>query len=162
MKNLIYIFILLFSFIGTYAQGMKTPRFHIVEKDTLGVLISISDAQKLDNDGDILKIYEQLALDYDTTGYKYLTIIDNMGKQIATLKLEITKNGTIIATQADLITDLKRIIAIYETDRDLSNLQAANNVNIIKNLEKKVKRSFWQKIGGSSVALVVIGFLILK
>lgn len=153
---------LVFCVFVSYSQDMKTPRFHIIEKDTIGILISISDAQKLDNDGEILKIYERLAISYDETGVKYLTIIDNLGNQVATLKLEILESGKIITTQKGIIVDLKQIISIHETDRELASVQSANKDIIIKNLERKVNRSFWQKIGGSAIALTVIAFLIVK
>jgi hypothetical protein len=160
MKKIILIIMLLMCFVGLSQE--TTPRYYVVGKDTLGVVISIADAQKLDNDGDILEIYKQLSGSYNKSGVQYITIINKMQQQIGVLTLEIGENEKIIINKDVIIRDLKNIISNYKVKEASFDKELVNKNIEIKNLNKQIKKSFWQKLGGSTIALLVIGFLLVK
>ena len=160
MNKIILVVLMMVGFIG-YSQK-KTPYFYIVDNDTIGVVISIVDAQKLDNDGDILKLYEQLSKSYDKSNIQFIKIVDKMNQQIGILNIQNEKYEDVIRKKDVIINDLKEIIhnkaisdVAYEKELDNKNKE-------ISNLTKQLNRSFWQKIGGSAIALAVIAFLVVK
>lgn len=159
-KILIIIAVILVSFVCS-AQGKK-PYYIVVEKDTVGVVFTVEDAQKLDNDGDILKLYEQLAASYDKSGVQYIKIVDKMDKEIGILNLKIDEYKKVVAEKDVVIADLKQIIHNKALSDASYEQQLANDQVIINNLNKQVRKSFWQKVGGGAVALAVIGFLVVK
>lgn len=159
-RILIIIAVMLVSFVCSAQE--KKPYYLVVEKDTVGVVFTVADAQKLDNDGDILKLYERLVASYDKSGIQYIKIVDKMDKEIGVLNLKIDEYKKAIADKDVVIADLKQIIHNKALSDAAYEQQLANDKVIIQNLNKQVNRSFWQKVGGGAIALIVIGFLVVK
>ncbi len=138
------------------------PHYYVVDNDTLGVVFTVEQAQKIDNDLDLLKLYEQLSGNYDKSGTQYIVIVDNMNKQIGILKVEIDGYKKVIMDKDVIIADLKTIVendklVKEKYEREVKNAHTEND-----NLKKQLRKSFWQKVGGGAVALAVIAFLVVK
>jgi hypothetical protein len=99
---------------------------------------------------------------YNKSGVQYITIINKMQQQIGVLTLEIGENEKIIINKDVIIRDLKNIISNYKVKEASFDKELVNKNIEIKNLNKQIKKSFWQKLGGSTIALLVIGFLLVK
>lgn len=156
-------FMMLFISGLMYSQGGdKTPRYLVIEKDTVGVVISIEDAQKLDNDGEILKLYKQMMVSYGNMDNGYLVIVDNLQKQIGFLNIKLSEKDGIIGDKDKMITDLKNIIANYEKEKLLTQEQMVAKDGIITNLKKDNRKLKWQRAVGLIVSVVTITFFATK
>lgn len=100
MKKLIYIGFL-FCFNSAFSQRIEYPK---LEEDSLGqkiVIMTIEQAQKLDNDTDLLVMFEglnQVIGTYDSTCIK-----------------SINKKDKIISDQTEQITNLKTTIGVKDS-----------------------------------------------
>ena len=77
------------SSIVSFSQ--EYPRLEI---DSLGnkvVVFTLEQAQKIDNNLDILKLLELQGFQCDSLSTSYLKVIDNFGKQVSLLELNVTK-----------------------------------------------------------------------
>lgn len=156
-------FMMLFISGLMYSQGGdKTPRYLVIEKDTVGVVISIEDAQKLDNDGEILKLYKQMMVSYGNMDNGYLVIVDNLQKQIGFLNIKLSEKDGIIGDKDKMITYLKNIIANYEKEKLLTQEQMVAKDGIITNLKKDNRKLKWQRAVGLIVSVVTITFFATK
>ena len=162
MKKILLIVMMFISSLVYSQGGEKTPRYLVVDNDTIGVVISIEDAQKLDNDGEILKLYKQMMVSYGNMDNGYLIIVDNLQKQIGFLNIKVSEKDGIIADKDVMITDLKNIIANWEKNNILTQEQMDAKDKIVKNLEKDVRKLKWQRGIGVVVSVVAIVFFSTK
>jgi uncharacterized protein (DUF3084 family) len=121
MKKLIIAFLLtLFSF-SAYSQ-IDYPRY---EKDSLGqtvVVMTIEQAQKLDNNTDLLALFRKLdaqLLDYDSLCVK---VIGEKDEVIAKQSVQINKLKETLEVKGDEIANLQK--RIVEKDSEISNLNS--------------------------------------
>lgn len=87
MKYFITILLSLFCLINGYSQTY--PR---IETDSSGikvVVMTLQQAQKLDNNMEILKLLEQAIVDCDNLSTSYLKVIDDQKKTISLLELDV-------------------------------------------------------------------------
>lgn len=86
MKNILFIFSLIIS---TTLFGQKYPR---LEKDSLGnqvIVMTIEQAQKLDNNMEILILLEKAVVDCENLSNSYLKVIDEQKRTISLLEIDV-------------------------------------------------------------------------
>jgi len=167
MKKILLItlsFILAFS--AKSQLNQLYPRFYIQNGDTLGVIISIKQAQKIDNDYDILSLFKKSGKYSDSLQSSYILVVDNMGKEIAELKVKNSKFESIDSIQTEMISNLKLQILNYQKSDSLANKELADDNEIIKNYKKENTKLRIQKFIsgtlGTGLLITVVTLLLVK
>jgi predicted RNase H-like nuclease (RuvC/YqgF family) len=166
MKNLLLTLMLLFvcsfGFTQTNFTKEDLPAYYIQNGDTLGVLLTIQQLQKLDNDVELVSLLKKKGINCDSTIKKYVCVVNDYGKQIALLETKISKLDEIISGKNDLINNLKLQVANYQADLDRANVQLIYKDQMIKNQDKRIRKLKVQRaltIGGC-VFGTAVGFLV--
>ena len=119
----------------------STPRYLIGEndskKDTLGIVITIKQAQKIDNDYDLLTLYKGMRTDCDSSVAFLIQVVDNYKKlevvaqerfkadsisildgksQIDNLKVQIGVKDALVANRDSVIVDKNAMIDINKLE----------------------------------------------
>ena len=164
MKRIILILSMLIC-IYTNAQT-SYPYYYIKGGDTLGVVISVKQAQKIDNDYDLIALLKVSNIEKDSINSAYIIVMNDYSIEVAELKLKISKMNEINSSKDSLIINLKSQIIQYNNDILLSNNQLKIKDSIINNYKTQTIKLKVQKMIGFSVGtlslLGMIFLLILK
>lgn len=158
--------LLLFAASSVYGQ-IEYPRY---EKDSLGqivVVMTVEQAQKLDNATDLLVLFEKLnsqIAEYDSVCLKVITSKD---KVIAEQTIQINKLKEACDSKDQQIIDLQKIIAKREeTIANLdSQLKKSEEIQLVYKKEVrrlKTKMIVGGSIGGLSIIGLIIGIIAIK
>lgn len=159
MKKLllvISILISLFSFSQDY------PRHEIDSTGKAIVIMTLEQAQDLDNKAELLLLFEELntgLLDYDSICIK---VINDKDIVIAKQDLEIKKLKELSVNKDEQIENLQSQILDYKRQEVLSS-ELVNNKNLeIKEHKNKIKKLKTKMvIGGGIGGLAIIGLIVL-
>ena len=160
------LFLLLFS-INAIAQTGDAPR--IISNDfprfTIDsatgmqcVIFTLEQAKRIDNDEELLKVYQQLNVGADSLIKSLLFKVKVSDTEVAFLKLKIVELEKVNASQKMLISNLKEQIEDYKKNVALANQQLGLKDEQIKNLNKEIKRQKKLKVFGFGVGGV--GFVV--
>lgn len=128
MKNILLIISLLIS---TISFSQKYPR---IEKDSLGnqiVVMTIEQAQKLDNNMEILILLEKAVVDCENLSTSYLKVIDEQKRTISLLELDVK-------LLKEQLKDKDKAIANLQERLDNANDLSTKCEGQKKDLEEKV------------------------
>lgn len=142
------------SSIVSFSQ--EYPRLEI---DSLGnkvVVFTLEQAQKIDNNLDILKLLELQGFQCDSLSTSYLKVIDNFGKQVSLLELNVTKLKEKVMDKDAQISNLQSQLVNSESINRLCEEQKANDKEEISILKKEIRRQKLQKFGGFIVGLAAV------
>jgi len=165
MKKLILSLTLIMISIFANSQSLEFPRYLIENGDTVGVAISIEQAQSLDNDAELLKLFKQLRVDCDNLDVYYLEVVNALDQKIALVEI---KNKELIDQGSEkdkLIVNLNKQIENHKSDKKLSDKQSSIKDEEIKTLKKEISRQKIRKIisiGGNIVLVAITTILIIK
>jgi hypothetical protein len=160
-KFLLFILFLLLSILSKAQNNF--PHYYIKNGDTIGVVISIKQAQKIDNDYDLLSLLKKSKIEESKIDSAYVVVINNYGQEVAQLKLKISTMDDIDLIKDKEISNLRSQIDDYERDKLLSDLQLAKKDTIIQNYKGQVVKLKLQKTISFSVGggLTLLGILLL-
>lgn len=136
-------------FFSTFAQTSPNipkpnrsnfPEFYVVDGDTIGVILTINQAIKLDNDTDLLELLKKKEIQSDSLIDVYVTVIDEFGKKVALLEEKNRTYESIIIQKDELITNLKNQIENYKEQIRIADEQLRLQEEIIKNQNKMLKK----------------------
>ena len=153
MKFILTILLMLSSIVS-FSQ--EYPRLEI---DSLGnkvVVFTLEQAQKIDNNLDILKLLELQGFQCDSLSTSYLKVIDNFGKQVSLLELNVTKLKEKVMDKDAQISNLQSQLVNSESINRLCEEQKANDKEEISILKKEIRRQKLQKFGGFIVGLAAV------
>jgi len=159
-KFILSLIVILGVHLSAFSQ-IEYPRY---EKDSLGqtvVLLTIEQAQALDNTTDLLALFEKLnsqIINYDSVCVK---VIGEKDKVIAQQTIQINKLKEVIANKDQQIENLQATIA--KKDETIANLdkQVKNGEEQISLNKKEMKRLKGKMvIGGSLGGLTIIGLIL--
>jgi chromosome segregation ATPase len=164
MRKLIFIIAIMFSMAG-YAQ-IEYPRY---ETDSLGqkiVLLTVEQAQSLDNNTDLLTLFEKMESqigDYDSVCLKVVSdkdkVIASQTVQIENLKKALDNKDAQIANLQENIKKLDLKVISLEKEIDNKNKEIGLHLGEIK----RVKRNSILGGGiGGAILGAVLTFLIVK
>lgn len=149
-------------------EKQELPTWFIYKGDTVGLVFSVQQVQKIDSDLELLSWLEKKGFTCDSTISAYIKVVDELGKQVTIFKTSVEELNGKLQDKDKQINNLKTQIAKKQEEIDLANKQIAdfqtitNNNNIrISNL--KLQRNLW--IGGGllgTATAALITFLILK
>lgn len=161
MKSIIFILSFLLISFNSFSQGIEYPRYEI---DSLGqkvIVMTIEQAQKLDNNSDLLALFEQLDAnlnDYDSLCIKVIAekdrVIAQQDVQISQLKSMIDNKDSQIDNLQAQISDYKNKEMGYIKEIDNKNKEIDLHVDKIKKLKTKMI------VGGGLGGLTIIGLVI--
>lgn len=159
MKNLILLFAFVFSFGFANAQ-IEYPR---LETDSLGqqiVVMTIKQAQSLDNNTDLLLMFEKLdskLIDYDSLCLKVVNdkdiVIASQTVQISNLKNSVLVKDEKIRELQSKVADLELKIVKFQAEIDNKNKE-------IKLHKDQITSAKWKFGAGGGIIGVLVGVVI--
>lgn len=159
MKKLILAFALLFS-VTAYSQ-IDYPRF---DTDSLGkavVIMTVEQAQSLDNNTDLLRLFEKLDAqlgDYDEV---CIRVIGQKDAVIAFQDIEIKKLKESLVNKDDQITKLQKDITLNEAKVSSFETELKKKNEEIELHKDEIKRVKTNAILGGGISTVgIIGLVI--
>jgi len=166
-KLLIAIIICIFSISAKSqtAQNDTLPQYLIRGTDTVGVILSIKQAQALDNNSDLVNLFKKLRIDCDNLNDHYIQVINGINDEIALLKVssrDLIGQGLV---KNSLIQKLKQQLANSEKNNELCEEELSNKNTEIKILQKEIKGQKFKKfisIVGNAVLGAIIVVLVVK
>jgi polyphosphate kinase len=147
------------------SQTEDLPRYLIQNGDTVGVVISVEQAQALDNDAELLELFKKLRINCDNLDAHYVEVINAQNDQIALLKVntkELQGQGVALNNQ---IESLKEQVHNSEKNNKLCDELILNKDEEIKILKKEIFRQKVKKIisvTGNVILVAVTTILIIK
>jgi uncharacterized protein (DUF3084 family) len=160
MKNILLLIIMSVISIGLNAQ-IDYPKFEI---DSLGqkvVVMTIEQAQKLDNNSELLSLFENLnaqMLNYDSVCVK---VINDKDYVISTQKMEISKLKESLLNKDEKIATLQKEIDKHNEKVAILEAQLLNRNQMIEVKDKKINSlKLKMGIGGGLSGLAIIGLVL--
>jgi hypothetical protein len=144
-------------------KNENLPEYLVFKGDTIGVVLTIRQLQKLDNDTDLLLLLDRMELNKDTLNEKYLLLINEKNEKIEMLELKVSKLEEIDLKNNSIISDLKSQIENRQQNILKCDSTIVNNDIIIKGLKKDLRKSKLKGVlGWSSTAISVATVIILS
>ena len=165
--TLIFSIILSFSAYSQYSQPkIEYPRY---ETDSLGqkvLVMTIEQAQSLDNSTDLLVLLEKFNTQIGNYDSVCVKVVNDKDKVIASQKVEISKlkesldnkDKQIAALQGEVESYLKKILIL---ENQLDNRQKVIDEKDLQLRSAKTKMIFGG-LGGGIVITILVGLLIAK
>lgn len=164
MKSIFLTILLSLTYLISSAQT-ELPRYLIERGDTIGVIISIEQAQKLDNNSELLELFKKLRIDCDNLDTHYIQVINALNEQVALLKVNISELEGENSSLTSWNTSLKEQLRNSEKSNRLCNEELENKDQEIKILKSEVRRQKIRKVVsvvGNAALIVVTTILIIK
>jgi hypothetical protein len=165
-----YQLLTIFLFLTTFVQGQNLrldrddiPAYVIKNvSDTIGIVFSIDNVQKIDKDLEVLEYFEKLNSQVDTAQYYYISLIEDLGEKVELQKYKIINLTSENFKKGEMIRKLKKDIALSDTtivnkNKEIDNL---NGIIIEKDDEIQKQRN-WRigtMIGGGVLLILVLIF----
>lgn len=162
MKFLLTLIAILF-FSTVFSQDY--PR---IEKDSLNndiVIMTIEQAQKLDNISDLINLYKSLDNDCTQQEVICLQVINDKEKVIASHKLEIANLTVYNSTKENEIIILQAQVNEYINNNSILALEVNNRQAIINERDLRIKHLKSKMIfggAGGGLILIALTFLLIK
>jgi peptidoglycan hydrolase CwlO-like protein len=132
--------------------------------DTIGIIMSVEQVQKLDSDGELLSLFKNLDMNVKNIDDMYISVINDQNSKITLLETKISQLENNYDKQKDMINTLKNKISNKEKEIELSKEQEINNQTIIEELKQDLSKEKTKKIIGvtttSGVASILLALLI--
>jgi hypothetical protein len=122
MKRVFLFLIALIISVSSYSQSKKDslinslPAYYVDNGDTIGIILSIEQAQQIDNDEELIHLLETMKISCDSVISKYVVVVNEYDRKIGILNMKIHKLEEINKSQSELVDNLKAQIDNYKTD----------------------------------------------
>jgi hypothetical protein len=157
-------FISVLFFTSVFSQDY--PR---IEKDSLNndvMVLTIDQAQKVDNDLDLLNLYKSLDDECAKQESVYVQVVNDKDAVIASLKLEKAALIEFSENKVAQITALQNQINEYKNNNSILQAQVDNKQKVIgeKDLQIGILKSKfkWTGIGAVAIITVLTTLLLIK
>jgi hypothetical protein len=125
------------------------------------VVFTIDQAKKLDNDEELLQMYQLLHTSADSLIKSLVFKVKVSDTEVAYLNLEVRELEKVNASEKMLVANLKEQIEDYKKNIALANQQLGLKDEQLRNLNKEIRKLKTMKIVGFSVgALGIIAAII--
>jgi hypothetical protein len=165
MKKLLLSLILITISFFANSQSTELPQYLIEGGDTIGIIISVEQAQALDNDAELLALFKQLRMDCDNLDSYYLQVINSLDQKMGLLEIKNKELYNQSVEKVSLIENLNKQIENCEQNKDLCDDQISIKNEEVKTLKGEIRRQKIRKfisIGGNVVLAVITTLLIIK
>lgn len=167
MKNLLTIIMVLFISFSSFSQEIEYPRYEV---DSLGqkvVVMTIEQAQKLDNNSDLLSLFEQLNSQIGSYDSVCVQTINAKNIVISEQKVLIEELKSSLDTKDDAIENLQKQVTKYQVNEvilndQIENLNSQIDLKDEKIRQQKTKMIIGGTIGGVSIVGLILGILFVK
>jgi hypothetical protein len=158
MKRIFALIIFLMSFSFAYSQGY--PK---IETDSLGnkvVVMTIEQAQKLDNNTDLLVLFQKLDADLGSYDSMCVKVINEKDVVIASQTVQIESLKSSVKIKDEKVTELQKEVAQHLLK--IGSLQSEiDNKNTEINLHKgQITKAKWKFAIGGGVGGLLIGLVL--
>jgi|694.fasta_scaffold33896_15 hypothetical protein len=162
-----YHLLTIFLFLTTFVQGQNLrldrddiPAYVIKNvSDTIGIVFSIDNVQKIDKDLEVLEYFEKLNSQVDTAQYYYISLIEDLGEKVELQKYKIINLTSENFKKGEMIRKLKKDIALSDTTIVNKNKEIDNLNGIIIEKDDEIQKQRNWKIGtmiGGGVLLILV------
>jgi predicted RNase H-like nuclease (RuvC/YqgF family) len=162
MKKILTILITLTSIIS-FSQSNETPRYLIENGDTIGIVLSTEQVQKLDNKVELLYLFEKLQMNCDSVNSYYIEVINRSDEKIGLLEVKISDLISKGNEKDNLIVNLRTQVSKLEEYSGLCDTKIQNKDKEIKLLKedlRKEKIKKWLSTSGN-IALGIIAIILI-
>lgn len=136
MKKLYFLFMMFLSFLS-FSQ--EYPRLEIDNNGCNVVVMTLEQAQKIDNSLEMLNLIEKAEIECDSLNLSYLKVIDNYKKQVNLLEIDITLYKNQIVDKNQQISNLQEIISNCEKNSSTCDEQIVIRDQQIDLMKKEIK-----------------------
>ena len=143
MKKLVLLF---FIFISLVSFSQEYPKIEIDEKGQKVVIFTLEQAQKIDNDLEILDLLDKNKIQCDSLNISRLRIIDSQNSKIVILEKSISEldaqskdKDLLLVNKDQQIKNLEESVKIQEEQKCIKQLQ----IDGLKDDLKKEKTKKW-------------------
>jgi hypothetical protein len=168
MRNIILMMVLLFGF-SAHSQTASKTEYPILSKDSVTgqvlVIMTIEQAQKLDNATDLTKLFEEENIEIVGYDSACVRVVNDQNQIIATQTIQIKNLLSDNLIKDKEVTNLKAQIANYKKDLIDCGKQGADKDIIIKDQKHTINKQKAKMIIGGSleglaiIALIFFGFI---
>ncbi len=167
MKSLLTLLIGLFISINVFSQGIDYPRYEV---DSLGqtvVIMTIEQAQKLDNNSDLLELFEQLNVQIGSYDSVCVKAVNDKNVVISEQKVLIDQLNNNLETKDLTIEALQKQVTEYQLREVMFNEQLVNLNGQIDLKDKQIRKMKTKMIigggiGGVAIVGLIVGILLIK
>lgn len=164
MRIFLTVVVLLFT-LFTFGQTDTTtqnvevfPRAYVIDGDTLGIILSMDQAQKVDSDMELIQMYRDLVTSHGELDTTYMGVIKVLDDKIEVLEITINEYMELDNKNNSIISNLKSQISKYEENsRKCDKIISSEKELRIEN-DKIKKQRLW---GGISGGVMIVGLIIL-
>lgn len=138
------------------------PEFVVIYGDTVGVLVTISQLQRMDSNEDLLTLLLKMDDMNVEAEHYYINIINNMDEKLTVSSLKINNLTKQLQTQESRLTNLKEQVANSEEQHRKTEEQRENDAIIKQTFEDDVKKLKLQRaVSYSSGGLLGVAAIIM-
>lgn len=163
LEKIFWLVILYTIILGSVCKGqIKYPRFSV---DSLGqkiVELTIEQAQKLDNNSEMLLLVQRLNLEIMKSDSVCLKVIGDKENVITSQKVLITNLNKTIKVQDEMLKNLQTEITNHEQKEKVLENEVKNRQEVIELKDKRIRKMKLKMIFGGGVgAAIIAGLLVL-
>lgn len=166
MKKILIMIFLMISTIS-FSQGIEYPRYEV---DSLGqkvFVMTIEQAQKLDNNSELLELFEQLNTQIGSYDSVCVQVINDKNVVISNQKVLIGELKNSLDTKDSSIVNLQNQLTKYQVNEVIFNDKIENLNYQIKLKDEKIRQQKTKMIigggiGGVSIVGLILGILFIK
>lgn len=150
------------AFCQSTTDSTSYPRYYVVNGDTVGIILTVEQVQKIDNDLEIKNLLEKSLIDCDSLSSQYIVVISKLENRVAILEIKSNELLSANQKQDQIINRLNAEIANYDKDLKLCDEQGKKKDTIISNQQSTINKLMF---GGGALnvgLMIIIGLLILK
>ena len=163
MKKILTLIFTLIVFILSAQDTTKITYPHfLLENGKNTVVFTLEQAQKIDNDQQLLAQFKILGADINAVDSACVKVVDSQNNEIKGLKIQIVSLKELGTTKDKEIVNLKAQIAEYKIKDDLNTTELGVKESIIKENKARIRKLKWQRVAGfagtlaSSMVLIYV------
>jgi chaperonin cofactor prefoldin len=130
-----------------------------IERDSAGnkvLVMTIAQAQKIDNDEELFKLLSLEGDECDSLNVSYVKVIDELNKQVALFTIDINALKGQINEKDQQIANLQTQLKNITESNQLCNAQKVDDQKQIDILNKEIKRQKFRKVLGFIVGVTAL------
>jgi len=151
MKKLFSIILLIFISLNIYSNDLDPknfPQYILSGKDTIGVAFTVKQAQKIDNDYELMDILKEMKLNCDSLQKYWIKVNNENGDLLALFKIKISEQDSIIFEYKNLVVNLKQQLEDHAFIESALGQQLEIKKEENKNLTKDLRRTKFKSVVG--------------
>ena len=167
MNKFILTVLIGFCTLSLFSQSIDYPKFEI---DSLGqkvIVMTIEQAQALDNSTDLLPLYNKLDTQVGAADSACIKVIDDKNRVISQQQIQVTQQKELIKVKDLEIENLQVRINDYKNNevifkKQIENKDAEINLHLGKIKDQKKKMILGGSFGGLAIIGLVVGIIAIN